>query len=158
MRKIKLSQNGRKYKGMYVALVDDEDFERINQYHWSVVMAKRGKYAASIINQKHIQLHRFLMNPPERMIVDHINHDGLDNRKSNLRLATHAQNNSNVGKYSNNTSGFKGVCWNKNDKKWQAQIGFKGKLYVVGRFDDPEEAHKAYCEKAKELNGEFAHF
>lgn len=87
--------------------------------------------------------------------VDHINGNGLDNRRENLRLSTIAQNAFNKGKHSNNTSGYKGVSWNKFAGRWVAQITIDGKNKYLGYFDTPEEAHAAYCAKAKELHGEF---
>jgi hypothetical protein len=109
-----------------------------------------------------IHLHRAIM---ERMIgreltradeVDHINLNGLDNRRDNLRLATNSQNNMNVRRYRNNKSGFKGVHLAKG--RWRASIRLNYKLYHLGYFDTPEEAYGAYCEAAKERFGEFARF
>jgi hypothetical protein len=88
--------------------------------------------------------------------VDHINGDGLDNRRSNLRLATKAQNQRNQRLRRDNKSGFKGVCWDNRAKKWRALIRFNGKQKTLGYFDTPEEAYEAYCAAAIELHGEFA--
>jgi hypothetical protein len=89
--------------------------------------------------------------------VDHEDTDTLNNRWSNLRLATKSQNGANRGMAASNKSGFKGVIWDKARGKWKAQIGSKGKRRSahIGRFDTPEEAHAAYCEVARELHGEF---
>lgn len=87
--------------------------------------------------------------------VDHRDGDGLNNRRSNLREATGSQNMQNRGAYSNNTSGFKGVCWDKESRKWKAQIGSQGRLKSLGRFDDPSDAHAAYCDAAEKLHGDF---
>jgi hypothetical protein len=87
--------------------------------------------------------------------VDHINGDPLNNTRENLRLATSSQNLSNRRKPVNNTSGYKCVIWNKQSRKWQARTKQAGRIIYLGLFDTPEEAHAAYCAKAKELHGEF---
>ena len=87
-------------------------------------------------------------------VVDHINHDPLDNHRHNLRLATRSQNAANVGPYANNTSGYKGVDFNQG--KWRARITQHGKRHFLGTFDTAEEAARAYDSKALELFGEFA--
>jgi hypothetical protein len=90
--------------------------------------------------------------------IDHINGDPGDNRLANLREATNAQNTRNSGRRSNNTSGYKGVTWNRAARKWAAQIR-DGKRYLhLGTYTDPAEAHAAYCRAAAELHGEFARF
>jgi len=88
--------------------------------------------------------------------IDHINGVKNDNRWSNIRLATGSQNMANRPKGSKNTSGFKGVSWNKKSNKWRVKITKHHKEYYLGFFDDPEEGYKAYCKAAKELHGEFA--
>ena len=88
--------------------------------------------------------------------IDHINGVLSDNRIANLRPATHSQNLGNGRKHSDNTSGFKGVHWDKRRKKWRAVIGHNSCQIHLGRFDTIEEAHAAYCDKARELFGEFA--
>lgn len=91
-------------------------------------------------------------------MVDHINGVAGDNRLTNLREATQIQNMANVGKPSNNTSGYKGVSWHKRDKKWRAQINHQDKQKHLGHFTTPEEAHAAYCAAASALYGDFANF
>lgn len=111
-------------------------------------------------NRMTYRLHRLIMErilcrpllPTEQ--VDHINGDGLDNRRCNLRLATPQQNQGNSRKRSNNRSGFKGVWLHGN--KYQAQIGVNYHTQYLGTFDTPEAAHEAYCKAAHELFGEFA--
>lgn len=88
--------------------------------------------------------------------VDHINGDGLDNRRENLRVCTHAENTRNKRMLSANTTGLKGVSWHKKDKKFRAQIGFDGQKVHLGNFDDPHLAHEMYCLAADMLHGEFA--
>ena len=88
--------------------------------------------------------------------IDHINGNGLDNRIANLREATNAQNQQNKLRASNNRSGFKGVRFHTQTGKYRAQITRNGKTAHLGLFDCPKEAHKAYCEAADDLHGEFA--
>lgn len=92
--------------------------------------------------------------PPEK--VDHENRVRSDNRKSNLRLATHSQNLANSCRPSHNTSGFKGVSWNRAMNKWLAQIQADGQNTNLGYFSDPKEAHQAYVDAARQLYGEYA--
>jgi hypothetical protein len=88
--------------------------------------------------------------------IDHINGNKSDNRLVNLRQATQSQNMHNRNKYKNNTSGYKGVTWHKQYKKWNAQITYNNKLINLGFFDCPVEAHKAYCKAADKMHKEFA--
>lgn len=98
-------------------------------------------------------LHFYGTDPVDQ--IDHINGGRDDNWIANLRQATAFQNMQNCKKSVRNTSGFRGVCYNKNDGIWQAGIGFNGKLINIGRYSTPEEASEAYHAKAKELFGEF---
>src|ERR1043165_3940616 len=89
-------------------------------------------------------------------LVDHIDGNGLNNRRSNLRLATYAQSSMNRGRNIKNSSGYKGV--DLKDGKWRAEIQVSRKKVYLGRFSTPEEAYAAYCEAAKKYHGEFANF
>jgi hypothetical protein len=93
---------------------------------------------------------------PDGLGVDHINNIKNDNRIENLRLSTKSQNQGNTKKHTTNTSGYKGVCWHKKDKKWLAQIQHNGKNKYLGNFDNPEDAHAAYVAAAKKIFGDFA--
>lgn len=88
--------------------------------------------------------------------IDHINMERDDNRIANLRLATSSNNHMNRGRQENNTSGVKGVYWQKARGKWMAQIQVAGKQIFLGRYATKSEAHAAYCESAKKYHGEFA--
>ncbi len=159
MRKIKLTQ------GKY-ALVDDEDFERLSQYKWN---AWRNKYKHNITfyaihtifrkgkNPSAIRMHRMILGVTDPKIqVDHRNCNGLNNQKKNLRICTDQQNKQNRGKQRNNTSGYKGVFFNKRFKKWTAIIGVDGKLKHLGYFKSPKQASIAYKKAQKIYHGEFA--
>ncbi len=89
-------------------------------------------------------MHRQILDPGKSEQIDHINRNGLDNRRGNLRVATPAQNVYNRGLQDNNTSGFMGVVWNQSCKKWQAQIKVASRLKYLGVFADKQDAANAY--------------
>lgn len=153
MKEIKLT------RGM-VALVDDEDFLALTVYKWCAFKDRKTFYAVryehSQGKQTKVYMHRVIMSAPIGMFVDHKDHDGLNNQKSNLRLCNHSQNGRNRQVSRNNTSGFKGVCWNKQAEKWMAYIKDNGISRTLGNFDSREEAAKAYDMAARKLFGEFA--
>lgn len=132
------------------AKVDNEDFDKLKGYNWYLTNGY-------VFNRVLGRIHRFIMNCPEDMVVDHINHDTLDNRKYNLRICTNQNNVINARKRKHKvTSLYKGVSWAKDRGKWRATICFNCKVLKLGSFDDEIEAAKAYDKKAKELFGEFA--
>ena len=94
-------------------------------------------------------------NPPSKYVVDHISNNHLDNRVKNLRVCTQSQNLMNTVKKSSNTSGFKGVTYDKIRGTWIAKCHRDGKTKFLGRFNSPEEAHKAYCDEASKTSGEY---
>ena len=98
-------------------------------------------------------MHREIIKVPDNLVVDHINHNGLDNRKANLRPATKAQN---AWNRKIHTGKFKGVTWSKGRKKWFVRLRCAGKRISIGFFDDQIEAAKAYDEAAKKYRGQFA--
>ena len=153
-RRIPLTQ------GKY-AIVDPEDFERLNKHKWYAIKQSNTFYARRSIRVDkkyiHIQMHREVIHPPDHLFADHINRNGLDNRKANLRHATRAQNNFNrLIRRKNSSSKYKGVTWDKYRKMWQARIGLYGKRKLVGYFKDEIQAAKAYDEAAKKYHKEFA--
>lgn len=135
-----------------VAIVDDEDFERLSRHKWTY---NNGYAMRKDRNRQWIGIHRAVLNASAEQHVDHINGDTLDNRQENLRLCTARQNVCNSGPRGG-TSKFKGVYWFRWKNKWAAQIRCKGEKYHLGYFDSEVEAAKAYDAKALELNGEFA--
>jgi len=145
-----------------VSLVDDEDFEMVNQFKWGWYNNSRTGYASRHLplgNGKRTKqsIHRLLMNPKKREEVDHINGDGLDNRRSNLRVCTRAENACNrIQVQKNNTSGYRGVKWASDRNKWCVQIGTKGKKISIGYFKDKIQAALAYNQAALKYHGKHA--
>lgn len=119
-----------------------------------------GGYWRISVDRKLYQAHRlawfYVHGEWPARTVDHINLNKLDNRISNLRLATPTENNANTAKGSRNSSGFKGVTWHKGCGKWQAAIKVGGKNHHLGLFETPELAHAAYCGASKVAFGKFA--
>jgi hypothetical protein len=153
-RRIPLTQ------GKY-AVVDPEDFERLNKHKWHADRHNNTFYAIRCVssrkNRIRIRMHREILRPPDHLIVDHINHNGLDNRKANIRPATRSQNNFNrlIIKRKGASSKYKGVAWKKSKEKWRAQIHVNGQCKFIGYFEDEKQAAKAYDEAAKKYHGEF---
>lgn len=163
MKKIKLNKNK-------FALVDNEDFEFLSRWKWYVSRnnhfpfteyAKRNRHLDD--NSKEIFMHRVILEMHGQLnhkkLVDHINHDGLDNRKSNLRPATMSENKTYGKKYSNNTSGYKGVYFEENGKprKWRSRIAVNGRDTHIGWFYTKEEAAIAYNQASKKYYGNFSY-
>lgn len=153
----------------YMTVISEEDAD-LAAFKWYPDAGPHTVYANGHMNattkqgQRTFQLHRVIMSrvlgrellPTE--YVDHINSDGLDNRRENLRMATRHENQRNQRLRRVNTSGYKGVSWHKASKKWRAIIQVDGKQKALGYYHDPAEAHKAYCEAAVKYYGEFARF
>jgi hypothetical protein len=131
------------------ALVDDEVFEWLNQWKWSLSSsghAYRRQYIRLGVNKytaKIIWMHRLINKTPDDLITDHLNQKKLDNRKSNLRNANKSLNSINRGMQSNNKSGFKGVYWDTWAQKWRAEIILNYKNFRLGRFSKIEDAVEA---------------
>ena len=140
------------------AIVDAEDYEELNEYTWHIRRAQRTEYAGTNEGKKYILMHRLLLGAPAGVVVDHRDGNGLNNRKSNLRLCSHQENMYNQRPRLGTTSRFKGVHLIKKTKKYAAKIQKDGKRYCLGSFDDEIEAAVVYDIKAMELFGEFACF
>lgn len=140
------------------AVVDDEDYEELSKYSWQArIQTYTGLFRAKRSGRpKEVDMARQIMNCPDGMEVDHINGDLLDNRRCNLRICTHRENMCNRGIQRNNTSGYRGVSFNKTWKKYSAQIFLNRKKIHLGAFKDPKLAAIAYNEAAKIRYGEFA--
>ena len=156
MKEIQLSQRG-KNRGKYVALVDDEDFELLNQYKWAALKHGNTFYAKRNITvdgkQATQYMHGAIMNGKG---VDHKDHNGLNNQRSNLRLCNQSENVMNGSKSPNKSSIYKGVCYNKKANKWEVQIIINRNRIHLGLFDSEVEAARSYNAKAIELFCEFA--
>ena len=138
-------------------IVDAEDYDRLNQHKWHVSKSHTSEYAVRCQGRKHISMHRLLLNAPPHLLVDHRDCNGLNNRKANLRLCTHLENIRNQRPRKGGSSRFKGVYWNKTEKKYNPRIRNNGKRYSLGYFHDEIEAAVVYDIKAMELFGEFAY-
>ena len=138
-------------------IVDNEDYEWLSQWKWGITKSKEGCYYAkrsrSHNSKRYTEImHRTIMAARKEQQVDHINGDGLDNRRCNLRFCTHRQNIQNQKSRQNCTSRYKGVCRPKKLKRWIARIN----QTYLGCFGNEVEAARAYDKAAKKLFGEFA--
>jgi len=139
-------------KGMF-AIVDESDYEELSKKRWSATFSVNNYYAKSADkNRRGLYMHRFLLNPPKGMCVDHINGNRLDNRRENLRIVTQAENCRAYCKpLERKKSKFRGVSIRCDKKKWCANITIGYKNEYLGSFDTQIEAAKAYNKRAIEL-------
>jgi hypothetical protein len=153
----------------YTSFIDEVDAD-LASFKWCISIAHSSRYATRTDYSfgkrfpKKLLLHRVIA---ERMIgrplvsgeiVDHVNGESLVNTRQNLRVVTNAQNQWNAKRPSHNTSGFKGVSFNRKDQKWVAYIHLNKKHVHLGYFETPEAAYEAYCAAARKYFGEFARF
>lgn len=145
-------------RGM-VGLIDDEDYALVSLYKWCVrgknhlYVGRSVRFSGKVV---FIWLHRFLMGPGKELVVDHINGNGLDNRRINLRICSVQQNNFNMRKAKNKTSIYKGVSWNKHGKSWRVSIKHKYKVVFCGYFKSEKVAAIVYDREALKLYGNYA--
>lgn len=158
---IPLNVSGRSMYGQLYVIVDQSDYEDLVRHNWSVLKDPRRRtfYARRSVRRpdgknESILMHRLLLPGAEQ--VDHINGNGLDNRRANLRAATHSQNQHNRGLQVNNTSGYIGVGWDAKLGKWRASIAADGKRRYLGLYLTAEDAARARDRAAIELRGAFA--
>lgn len=150
--------------GGYLVTVDHNDLSKLLPFHWRGITSHLSRTVYAIRRKRNdepgrtaiVFLHRFILNAGRKDRVDHLNHDGLDNRRSNLRLATASQNNWNARKRSETSSRFKGVCWDAARGKWMAQIKAPGAQRHLGRFASEVDAALAYDAAAIKHCGGFA--
>lgn len=141
------------------AIVDDEDFEWLSKYRWFCNKPRNVIFRHTPRNhykRKDIIMSREILNFPKGLQVDHINGNRFDNRRSNLRICNHAQNNQNKRIQLNNTSGYKGVSWSKHAKKWLVRIKSDKKQKYLGYFKNKKEAALVYNQAAIKYHKEFA--
>ena len=133
-----------------VAVVDDVDYEQLSRYKWQF---DRYAYRTIVLDngkKRSIRMHRAIMQPPKGLVVDHINGDKLDNRRSNLRVVEYSVNsiNRHCGKRPNSSSKYHGVFWDNSKQKWRASSRNK----VIGRYETQEQAAQAYDRYVKSNN------
>ena len=139
------------------AIVDDDDFEWLSAFKWQFTTDKYGNdYARRKSHGRHIIMHREIMQAAHGIQVDHVDGHGLNNKRSNLRFATHAQNMMNKSVRRDSTVCFKGVR-RRSPSKWDSRITANKKCIYLGYFKSPEDAARAYNEAAIKYHGEFAH-
>jgi hypothetical protein len=152
MKEIPLSQG-------FVALVDDEDYEMVVKFNWSIHKCSHcfyGKKNRKRKGDKHTYMHRLILGLTDPKIkVDHKDGNGLNNQRSNLRVCSQTENVRNARSHKKSSSGYKGVCWANDKKKWVCRI-YCGRYYHLGYFACPVEAAKTYDAAARIHHGDFA--
>lgn len=149
------------------AIVDSIDADFVNQWKWCVANLHGYWYATRGINIGNrkvigISMHRLILERAcnrtllSTELCDHVNGNTLDNRRENLRIATKQQNKINSKTRNDNTSGYKGISWDKKHQKWRARIMIAGKSIHIGYFETREQAYAEYCNYAKTYHGEYA--
>ncbi len=154
MKKISLSQGKN-------AIVDDEDFDYLNQWKWYAREDYQAFYASRNLRmgngkRKTISIHNILMGKKRGKVIDHINNNGLDNRKENLRFCTNRENTWNQRKKYGQSSRFKGVSWSSLKKLWIVQITLNGKVIKLAECKNERKAGKIYDTYATKMFGKFA--
>lgn len=145
----------------YLAVIDAADLHLVDKWNWSALVSKRRNAVYAVRgervdgkNKMHL-MHRVILGTPPRLHTDHIDGDGLNNRRGNLRTCTHAENCRNTGLRSDNKSGFKGVFFETRAQKWRAEIECNGKSKHLGLYGTKDEAAKAYETASQEMHGRF---
>jgi hypothetical protein len=161
MKRVPLNRRkNNKNSGKHFALVDDKDYDRVMKMNWCVVKYKHTFYAmrAVLVDGKYVftRMHRFIIKAKSGEYVDHIDHNGLNNQRSNLRICTNKKNTWNSRSMGVHSSRYKGVSWDKRRGNWSSDIHPNGKHIYLGAFKKEEDAAKAYNEAALIHYGEFA--
>ena len=151
MKKILLTHNK-------TAIIDDEDYPLVSQYKWYASRGRNTWYAQTSIKGTTVLMHRLILGLVlgDKIQTDHINHNGLNNCRKNIRKCTHTQNHRNRQPNKKGTSIYKGICWDINKKKWRSQLTIFNCNHYLGLFEFEIDAARAYDIKAKELFGDFA--
>ncbi len=139
-------------------MVDDEDWENVRQHSWRVMRNRRDGRSEKTyaVDGDGVLLHRFLLQPPDHVFVDHIDGNGLNCQRGNLRLATRSENACNRGKQRNTTSGYRDVSWRNDRGKWLAFVKLHQRMHNLGLYDTAEEAAAVVSEARQRLHGAFA--
>lgn len=153
MKSINLTRNK-------ITIVDDDLFEELNKFKWhySDGYAVRSIWNPITKKQSKIWMHRLINNTPEGFKTDHVDGNKLNNLHSNLRTATISENNRNRNKQKNNSSGYKGVSWDKRTRKWLVQLSYNKKRVYIGYFNNLEEAINQYDIECKKYHKNFANY
>lgn len=138
----------------YTALVSDKDYDGLMLYTWTIHKRPAQTYAVTRVCGELTYMHRFVLCPSDNEWVDHINGNGLDNTRENIRVCSPSQNSYNRTKQKNNTSGYKGVSRCRD--RWRAQIQNNGRQVFLGVFSTPKDAASAYNKAASAIAGTFA--
>lgn len=154
MGTVRIPLSSRKYPNLY-AIIDEEDYELVGQYSWSP-RSQDQRYAQAYIgggrkDRRVVLMHRLIMGFPDKGVIDHIDGDGLNNSRSNLRIVTASENNVNTATLPKGTSGYKGVSRTRTGR-WRARIG----RHLIGTFETPVAAAVAYDRYARSVYGEIA--
>lgn len=140
------------------AIVDDEDYDWLNQWNWHAHKDRNTYYAKRTTSYgATIRMHRLILGAKKGQITDHRNRNGLDNQRHNIRICTLSENQQNRPAYPNGTSKYKGVWWWADRQRWGSMIRVNNKRYYLGSYVNEIDAAKIYDKKAKELFGVFAY-
>lgn len=143
------------YGNKYI-MVSDEDYELAMTQRWTIEKSGNNFYAMCKINHKKVRLHRFLLKPKSTHEVDHINHNGLDNRRENIRVVTKRQNAANRRKTVGSRKRYKGIHYDTRINKWVAYVNYKKKRKYLGQYATAKEAAIVYNEAALKYYGKTA--
>jgi hypothetical protein len=137
------------------AIIDAADADLVASYKWRAVRNKKQWYACTSVRRKIVYMHRLILGTPKGALTDHKNGDGLDNRRVNLRSATHGDNARNR-RGDSSQSGYRGVSWNAPCGKWEVSLSVDDKTLHFGLFSDAKEAALVRDEAARRFHGKFA--
>jgi hypothetical protein len=138
------------------ARVDPEDYAELARHKWCAARQGNSWYAVRSEAGRQLRMHRVIANAPPHLVVDHIDHDGLNNVKRNLRPCTKEQNAHNQRPQQGRSSKYKGVCWCKRERKWYSRIQYQGRQRSLGLFRSERAAARARDAAAVALHGQYA--